>query len=78
MRRKIAVVLLGASLLVCGISADAHAIADARANSKMMAENVCSSDVITIKTRIYQGKYQYRRWNETKQCWVDPDWIDFS
>ena len=34
------------------------------------------SDKIVIKYRIYNGKYQYRRWNDTKQCWVDPNWID--
>lgn len=22
------------------------------------------------------GVLQYRRWNETKQCWVDPYWIN--
>lgn len=34
------------------------------------------SDEIVVKTRVYNGKRQYRRWNETKQCWVDPKWID--
>ncbi|MFQ9156902.1 MAG: hypothetical protein ACLR5B_04495 [Blautia sp.] len=33
-----------------------------------------ASDVIVIKTRIYKGKYQYRRWNETKRRWVDSKW----
>lgn len=35
------------------------------------------ADVIIYKTRIFNGVNQYRRWNETKKCWVDPDWIDF-
>ena len=34
------------------------------------------ADVIVIKMRTYQGRPQYRRWNETWGCWVDPDWID--
>lgn len=34
------------------------------------------ADVIIYKTRIYQGREQYRRWNETRGYWVDPDWID--
>lgn len=34
------------------------------------------SDVIVIKKRIYQGRLQYRRWNETWGYWVDPCWID--
>lgn len=34
------------------------------------------ADVIVIYTREYNGKMQYRRWNETQNCWVDPYWID--
>ena len=34
------------------------------------------ADIIVIKYRMYNGKMQYRRWNETKQEWVDSDWID--
>lgn len=37
---------------------------------------VRSTDKIVIKYRVYNGKTQYRRWNATKQCWVDPKWID--
>ena len=33
-------------------------------------------DVIVYKFRTYNGKAQYRGWNETKQKWVDPYWID--
>ena len=34
------------------------------------------ADVIVYKFRIYNGKQQYRRWNETRGYWVDPYWID--
>lgn len=34
-------------------------------------------DEIELVTRVYMGKYQYRRWNATRGYWVDPDWIDF-
>lgn len=34
-------------------------------------------DVIVYKFRTYNGRTQYRRWNETKQKWVDPYWINF-
>lgn len=34
------------------------------------------ADVIVLKTRKYNGKQQYRHWNQTKGCWVEPDWID--
>lgn len=35
----------------------------------------CSDNIVT-KTRLYHGKFQYRRWNSTKGCWVDSHWID--
>ncbi len=34
------------------------------------------ADVIVTKFRYYEGKYQYRRWNQTRGYWVDPEWID--
>ena len=37
---------------------------------------VMSTDVIIKKTRYHDGKWQYRRWNDTKCYWVDPYWID--
>lgn len=37
---------------------------------------VRADDVIITRYRIYNGKIQYRRWNETKQRWVDPFWRD--
>ena len=36
------------------------------------------ADVIVLKTRQYKGKTQYRRWNETRGYWVDPNWIYLS
>lgn len=34
------------------------------------------ADVIVYQYRIYNGKYQYRRWNETRGYWVDSKWLD--
>lgn len=34
------------------------------------------SDVIVMKLRTYNGRLQYRRWNETQGYWVDPYLID--
>lgn len=34
------------------------------------------ADVIEIKYRVHNGIPQYRRWNATRNRWVDPDWID--
>lgn len=40
--------------------------------------NMPKADVIVTKFRRYNGVTQYRRWNETQNCWVDPDWIDLN
>lgn len=31
---------------------------------------------IVYKYRVWNGKLQYRRWNETRGYWVDPQWLD--
>ncbi len=37
------------------------------------------ADVILMKWRRgSRGQLQYRRWNETKQKWVDDEWIDYK
>lgn len=36
------------------------------------------ADVIVVKFRTHNGVSQYCRWNETQNCWVDPDWIDLN
>lgn len=28
--------------------------------------------------RLSDGTIQKRRWNETRGCWMDPDWIDVT
>lgn len=35
-----------------------------------------SQDIIIKKYRVYNGRIQYRRWNDTKKIWYDPFWID--
>ncbi len=37
---------------------------------------VIMADQIVIKWRIHEGKPQFRRFNATKNRWVDPEWID--
>lgn len=34
------------------------------------------SDVIEVKYRVNNGITQYRRWNRSKGCWVDSNWIN--
>lgn len=36
------------------------------------------ADVIEVRTRVYNGKMQYRRWNVTRHRWEDPYWIDMN
>ena len=36
------------------------------------------ADVIETKYRVYYGRIQYRRWNATRNRWVDPEWIDMT
>lgn len=36
------------------------------------------ADKIVMKFRIYNGKHQYRHWNETRGYWVEPDWITYA
>lgn len=45
-------------------------------NEKVIELEQRSEDQIVIKYRLHNGKRQYRRWNKTKKCWVDPKWID--
>lgn len=40
--------------------------------------NAPRADVIVTKYRVNNGVTQCRRWNETRSCWVDPDWIDLN
>lgn len=68
------------SVLLCSLivvkSADARNISSVYLETVSQEKSAYSQDVIVKKYRIYNGKRQYRRWNETKQCWVDPKWID--
>lgn len=37
----------------------------------------CADDIQT-KWRVNNGVLQYRRWNATKNRWVDSKWIDYK
>lgn len=73
-------ILMICSVLLCSLivvkSADARNISSVYLETVSQEKSAYSQDVIVKKYRIYNGKRQYRRWNETKQCWVDPKWID--
>ena len=58
-----------------GCSLDATALTQEMQSSPCGIEQF-SEDKIIYKYRVHNGKLQRRRWNETKQCWVDPEWRD--
>ncbi len=35
-------------------------------------------DIIEMRFRTYNGVNQYRRWNTTRNCWVDATWMNFN
>ena len=67
------------SVLAVGVSISASAMVRDPETMITVADDltiVPYADSIVIKTRTHNGKLQYRRWNETRNCWVDPYWID--
>lgn len=74
MRKKIAILCLGVCLVLSqGI------VSNAQEPIQYMAEEeneITRADVIVTMYRVNNHKVQYRRWNETRGYWVDPDWID--
>lgn len=79
MKRKILSVI-ATILLVSTSIPSAHAVSSVAQVLYISASNegetIPFADVIVYKYRIYNGKRQYRRWNETRGYWVDPYWID--
>lgn len=41
-----------------------------------VSAEIARADVIVTKYRMSGGVMQYRRWNETRGYWVDPEWIN--
>lgn len=69
------------ALVFSSTTALAAEVSDAdNGNPQISVENIGTevspcADVIVWKYRNYNGVVQKRRWNETKQVWVDPAWI---
>lgn len=69
------------ALAVAALSTSDVCVVGAQAADICAVENEESGIVtyvndIVYKYRVYQGKLQYRRWNNTKKCWVDSHWIN--
>lgn len=83
MKKKMVLYLLVGMIIACGglsntMSVEAKELleieGDYLSNEEYTA--IARADVIVKKYRIYHGKQQYRRWNETRGKWVDSAWID--
>lgn len=79
MKKKVVSGLL-AVCLVCGVSGTRAAAADfvVPANDNLVQNGNIQTytDIIIKKFRTHNGKRQYRHWNDRKQCWIEPHWID--
>ena len=74
--KKIRHFLLGFLLAaLVGSSLDVTALTQEMQSSPYGIEQP-SEDTIIYGYRMWNGKMQRRRWNVTKQCWVDPKWSD--
>lgn len=49
-------------------------VAEIEKNNENANNNSRATDKIEIKYRVYKGVVQYRRWNATKNKWVDSEW----
>ena len=79
MQRKIVSCIIYVLLMntVCLLPVSAFEKIPEQVNINTIGENiVLFADVIEIRYRIYKGIRQYRRWNRTQNCWVDPYWIN--
>lgn len=78
MNKKIVCALI-ALTLVFGLNTPASAKECPQMNQAVKTTVIIVSprmDEIVTKYRFFNGKAQYRRWNQTKGVWVDPAWID--
>ena len=55
-----------------------HVAIRLRRNKQDMDGIMPLRDEILIYTRMYNGRMQYRRWNATRNYWVDPYWMDIN
>lgn len=74
------------SVIVCAFAicmqTSAYAVNEITLHNESCLISECDitpyADVIVLKTRLYNGKPQYRHWNETRGYWVEPDWVDME
>lgn len=76
--QKVCACICACACLMASFAVPAYAAdpAPASSDASQTQAGTARIDVIVTKYRLYNGVVQYRRWNETRDCWVDPDWID--
>lgn len=84
MKKLKSLILLAFAAMILTSAAAVQAAEIPEQTTVPTGEIVCASDteiepladVIVVKYRVEvaTGRWQYRRWNETKGCWVDPEW----
>lgn len=74
------IVVLALALMISGSVLSASAVENqvVEQSSENGGTIVPIADEIVTKFRVYNGKYQYRHWNETYGYWVEPDWITYG
>ncbi len=77
MKKIITVLLAALTIISSGAIAASAAQTDLPSASAFAVKpgDDPQSDKIIKKWRNNDGVWQYRRWNDTKHCWVDPHWI---
>lgn len=64
------------TIVMCSIVlASTHGITTYACVPNGIEDNNRATHIVT-KYRVYKGRHQYRRWNETLNKWVDDHWID--
>ncbi len=79
MKKKIVSGLLTACIICTASCAEAEAanFVESANDNFVQNENIQTyGDDIIKKYRTHNGKRQYRHWNKTRHCWVEPYWID--
>ncbi len=76
--KKVFACICACACLMASFALPAYAAdsAPASSNASQTQAGTARIDVIVTIYRLNNGVVQYRRWNETRDCWVDPDWID--
>lgn len=84
LRKRVSIVLLLVVFICCSFSVGTFAkeIYPPQISRKMLIVSYQNqkiqprADIIETKYRIYNGLYQRRRWNRSRNYWVDPYWIN--